>query len=419
MSGYWKSVWPAEDAGASRQQIPHKMAGPKLGARVRPTVVSRDVVAATMVVVRGDDEMYLLRHTAGDNAVSWVERIDPLTLEPIAQSVQLAGGPLWPGGMAVHENGSIYVVFGNHAHRLAPDLTVLASITLPRLRPYNSFVILPSGHIATKDFSGPRPGSTEAHTMEPTELLILEPEDLRIVARLEMPEPSIARLSADENIIYVVGTTSLMRAHWSDNTLILDKRFKAEYRTLEGQTFGWDAVIAAGSAWFLDNGEGSHLYAGTFRGIGVSPAPLHLVRVDLLTGAVNMAEICGLPQGLIANPPVIDERRCIAVGYDSGNGVITAFDFDDDGSMTVRWTRQQNHASHMVFYADTGELVTADYRPESDVKEQLVVLDIKTGLEKTRIDTASPIQTVVFPAVGANGDLYWTSTWSLTRVRWR
>ena len=165
MSGYWKSVWPAEDAGASRQQIPHKMAGPKLGPRVRPTVVSRDVVAATMVVVRGDDEMYLLRHTAGEDAVSWVERIDPLTLEPIAQSVQLAGGPLWPGGMAVHDNGSIYVVFGNHAHRLAPDLTVLASITLPRLRPYNSFVILPSGHIATKDFSGPRPGSTEAHTM--------------------------------------------------------------------------------------------------------------------------------------------------------------------------------------------------------------------------------------------------------------
>ena len=132
-----------------------------------------------------------------------------------------------------------------------------------------------------------------------------------------------------------------------------------------------------------------------------------------------MAEICGLPQGLIANPPVIDERRCIAVGYDSGNGVITAFDFDDDGSMTVRWTREQNHASHMVFYADTGELVTADYRPEAEVKEQLVVLDIKTGLEKTRIDTASPIQTVVFPAVGANGDLYWTSTWTLTRVRWR
>lgn len=59
MSGYWKSVWPAEDAGASRQQIPHKMAGPKLGPRARPTVVSRDVVAATMVVVRGDDEMYL------------------------------------------------------------------------------------------------------------------------------------------------------------------------------------------------------------------------------------------------------------------------------------------------------------------------------------------------------------------------
>ena len=52
-----------------------------------------------------------------------------------------------------------------------------------------------------------------------------------------------------------------------------------------GQTYGWDAVLALGAAWFLDNGEGSERYVGTFRGQGISSAPLHLVRVDLATGS--------------------------------------------------------------------------------------------------------------------------------------
>ena len=51
------------------------------------------------------------------------------------------------------------VVFGNHAHRLDPDLGVVAGATLPRPRPYNGFVILPDGHLATKDFAGSRPGA--------------------------------------------------------------------------------------------------------------------------------------------------------------------------------------------------------------------------------------------------------------------
>jgi hypothetical protein len=42
--------------------------------------------------------------------------------------------------------------------------------------------------------------------------------------------------------------------------------------------------------------------------------PQRTQAVDLATGEVAMAEICGRPGGLVANPPVIDERRGIAVG---------------------------------------------------------------------------------------------------------
>ena len=250
--------------------------------------------------------------------------------------------------------------------------------------------------------------------MEPTELLILDPQDLRIVARLELAEPSIARLSADGNDIYVVGDYSLIRVFWRNETLIVDTTFNARYRTLVGQTFGWDAVITDEDAWFLDNGEGTQLFMGSFRGVGISSAPLHLVRVNKKTAQVTLTEICGLPDGIIANPPVVDTQRQIVVGFDSGNGVISGFDYDED-SVTPRWSRQQNHACHMLLSPEAGQIVTADHRPDLGC-EQVVILDITTGDEVARVSTTSPIQSAVFPAIGPKGDIYWCSMSTITRI---
>jgi len=230
-----------------------------------------------------------------------------------------------------------------------------------------------------------------------------------------VPEPSIARLSADGDTVYVVGTHSLFRAHWDGAHLSLDGDFAGRYRTIAGQTYGWDAVIALGAAWFLDNGAGSERYIGTFRGQGISSAPLHLVRVDLTTAAVTLTEICGEPNGVIANPPVIDEARRIAVGYDSGNGVLAAFDIAADGSTTPRWRRDQNHACHALLFADTGELVTNDH-DATPMADEIVVLDIESGSERVRVDAGSPVQSVLFPAAGFGRDFYYCSFAALTRV---
>ena len=94
-----------------------------------------------------------------------------------------------------------------------------------------------------------------------------------------LPEASIARLSADGDNVYVVGVTSLWRVRWADGALT-PELVAARYRTLEGQTYGWDCVLIGATAWFLDNGEGAAAFSGTLRGHGVSTAPLHLVRVD-------------------------------------------------------------------------------------------------------------------------------------------
>lgn len=255
----WPSPWPAEDGGPLRLQA---AASPVAGWGLSPgqnlAVTHRDAPGTTMVVLRQQDEVYVLRHGFGDDAASWVEQIDPLTLAVVRRSTDLPGGPMWPGGMAAHADGSLHVVFGNHAHRLAADLTVLASVELPRRRPYNSFVTLPDGHLATKDFAGRLPTQPDERR-ERAELLVLRPDTLETVARLDLPEPSIARLSADGDDIYVVGDTSLLRVRWTGDDLALDDGFVAPYRVMAGQTYGWDAVLALGAAWFLDDGEGTQI----------------------------------------------------------------------------------------------------------------------------------------------------------------
>lgn len=414
----WAGPWPAEDGGPRRCQVPAAaVAGWPNREGLELDVRTRESFGTTMTVVRDPGEVYVLRHGFGDDAGAWVERIDPVTLDVVERSPDLPGGPMWPGGLAAHADGGLHVVFGNHAHRLSAGLAIEAVATLPRLRPYNSFVVLPDGHLVTKDFSGHRPTQLEPEPREPAELLVLDPATLAVVASLVVPEPSIARLSADGDDVYVVGDTSLLRARWDPDarTLALDDGFTAPYRTRPGQTYGWDAVIALGAAWFLDDGEGTHRFNGSFRGQGISTDPLHVVRVDLATSAVSLTEVCGLPGGLIANPPLVDEDRRIVVGYDSGNGVVAGFDVAADGTLAPRWRRDQDHACHPLLFPDTGVVVTGDHDGER-MADQVVALDVVTGTELGRADTGSPLQSVVFPATDGDGTVYAASMSTLARV---
>ena len=123
--GYWPSRWPGED-GPRRRAIPRSGSGLGIGP-ASSSRSCRDDAVATMVVLRDPGEVYLLRHTGGTDAISWVERIDPITLAVLERSPDLPGGPTWPGGLAAHANGSLYVVFGNHAHRLDRRPATVAS----------------------------------------------------------------------------------------------------------------------------------------------------------------------------------------------------------------------------------------------------------------------------------------------------
>jgi hypothetical protein len=367
---------------------------------------------STMTVLGESGEVFLLTHSAirakiGLPTTACVEKIDPITLKTIARSPRLAGGPMWPGGMAVHRNGDLYLVYGRYLHRLNRQCEPMGRLELPVNAPYNSFVVLDNGLIVTKNLS-----DTVA-----ARLTVIDPSGgLRACADQDCPEPSIARLSASGNTLYVVGVRSIFRYHWSEDrrALALDEDWRFDYVGGTSQTYGWDVVLDGSNAWFMDNGK--HNYLFRMVGAGVNPTPNRLIRVSLSDARDHqMLEICGLSAGSITNPPLIDIGRKIVVGYDSANRHLQAWRFDAQArSLQPLWHKSHFAcASHMILYPKTGELVINDYRR---LGEEVVVLQIETGVELGRVRVGGINQGVVFPSVGWGRDFYWSSMSKLARV---
>jgi hypothetical protein len=98
----------------------------------------------TMCILGDPGEVFLLTHTYqffGESTTSQVLCIDPVTLETRYSSPKLPGGPFWPGGFAIHADGSIIVVYGKYIHKLSrKTCEVLASLELPIHQPYNRLI---------------------------------------------------------------------------------------------------------------------------------------------------------------------------------------------------------------------------------------------------------------------------------------
>jgi len=409
------SPWPAEDGGARRLCAPGAgLAGLDLQPGERLEATSRDLFASTMCVLGGPREVFVLCHQLGvADAASWVERIDPVTLETIERSPDLPGGPTWPGGVVAHPNVSLVVTFGRWCHRLGEDLSALVRHELPRDRPYNSLVVLADGSLVMKDIG--------LDGAMPAELVVLDPETLEPrCAPVEAPESSVARLSADGDDVFVVGLTQAHRFHWDGAAGTFERTWSSRYdhRAERGQTFGWDAVVALDSLWFLDNGRGTEQFiaGGSMLGKGTSDPAVWLHRVPLASDWSEQIVVGSLdqPPGIVANPPCVDPERGIVVGFDSANAVLEGFTIAGSGPLERRWRREQAHGCHMLRWADTGELLTNDFVP--DVGDHVVVLDVETGEEKARVASGSPVQSVLFPCPGWSRDAYLSSFTTLARV---
>lgn len=411
-TGYFDSPWPGEDGGPQRLQSPRHGAGLALRGGETLACVTRNTLMSTMTVLGAPGEVYLLTHSVlraklGLPTTSQVEQIDPLTLTTVRRSPRLPGGPMWPGGMAIHRNGDIYVVYGRYLHRLDRACVLQASLRLPINQPYNSFVILDNGLLITKNLSDKTPARlsvVDAQSMAPA------------CADTDCPEPSMARLSSIGNTVYVVGVRSIFRYHWSEvaKRLLFDQDWRFDYIGSSGQSYGWDVVLDGQHAWFMDNGK--HRYLRKMIGAGVSRTANRLLRVSM-TDANDHAslDVCGLAGGSITNPPLVDLQRHIVIGYDSANRHLQAWRFGlESRALLPLWHKSAfGCASHMILYTDTGELVVNDYRRNG---EEVVVLNIETGLELARVRSGGLTQGVVFPSTGWNRDFYWSSMGRLARI---
>jgi hypothetical protein len=404
--GYYASPFPGEDGGPRRQLAPRS---PGLGLKPdeRLGVTSRPAFMANMVVLRNPGEVFVQGNTApSGNSTSWVERIDPVTLAPLARSSDLPGGPFWAGGILVHANGYLYVTYGRYCHKLDAECRLLASYKLPQPQPYNSLLALSDGALVMKNFV--RDGSNRSY------FSLLTPDNLApICAEVEIPEGSIARISRDITVdgefVYVVGDHTIFRYRYESGVLGRDRDWQHTYRTLgdDVQSYGWDPVIAGGSAWFMDNGENT--FQLSFKGFGVASGPLHVVRVSLDDAAdAEMLTPFDLPRGTIVNPPLFDQSRSILVAYDSGNARIAGFRYGGAGSFGRLWEHNFNCGNHFLLFPDTGEIAVNDFDGTS---EHVVVLDIESGTEKGRVSTGSPMFSALFQSPGWSRDVY-TCTFS-------
>jgi hypothetical protein len=367
---------------------------------------------STMTVLGAPGEVYLLCHSAlraqvGLPTQSWVEQIDPVSLKPVQRSLRMAGGPMWPGGMALHRNGDLYVVYGRYAHQLDRRCQLKRSLQLPVNEPYNSFVVLDNGLLVCKNLS----------TRQNAQLTVIDPETLSLVGQgVTCPEPSVARLSAIGNTVYVVGVRSLIRYHWHEGqqALVQDPLWRFDYIGNSSQSHGWDVVLDGRNAWFMDNG--AHRYRFRMVGAGVSPTANRLIRVSLDDDRDHQyLDVCGLAGGSITNPPLVALEAGIVLGYDSANQVLQAWRFDAAlKSLKPLWRKSPfGCASHMVLYPDTGEVVLNDYRRFG---EEVVVLDLASGHEKGRVRSGGLMQGVVFPSPSWGRDVMWSSMGRLARI---
>ena len=433
--GYWPSPWPVECGGNQRQ----KASSGRLDAATGTATVttSRNGRWNVMVVGREPGQWYLggtMASFSGPGPFGWVQRIDPDTLEPLASSPELpCGQHVWCGAILAHAKGSIHAVNGSYLHRLDPDdLHVVAERRLPVDRSHNGLLALADGSLITKDLRLEGQGGTTVTRLDPDTLeLIHEP--------LVLPEGSMGRIAADvtaEGIehVYVPGTEHLWRLAVEPQGLAVDE-WRPRYRQAADR-FGlsWDACLSGGACWILDCGDvpsvrkiHSSQPNGRFPeppGRSLSwrlPAPWsgpqRLLRVTVDdTAEVSAIEPFGIPGGGVIAPPVHVPELDLAVAWDSINGGLAGIDTSGPELRTA-WHLDVRPSMQPVVFPQSGELAINDFTAAGT--DDIVVVDLATGRLLDRVDTGSRIGNGMFLTPDGDRGLFYCTTLTLARIRWR
>ena len=414
--GYYPSAWPCECGGPRRQKV---AAGPGLhlqtGEHLKSTTQRRDGRWPVMFVQRGAGELYLqggARPFQTDESFGWLEKVDPLSLEPVARSPKLpSGGHNWCGAVVVHENGDLYVTNGRYCHRLSPDCAVVAERQLPKDCAYNGLLILSDGNLVMKDIQ----------LSEPSHFSVLEPERLEEVERFEFPENSVGRLSIDRSpegeFIYATSDTKAYRLRYADGKLELDDGWIGDYDLPgEDQSFAWDTCLGDDNVWFHDMGAvPGALAILTPRPVGTgsailgeaASAPQHVFRFSCKDAADrDVLTPFGVPRGSTPAPPLYDQDSHVLVAFDAINGKLGGWRYEKAGGLRELWRKDIRNAQQPMLFAETNELIVDDVQEDGDY---VVVLDLETGEEKGRVHSGAARSSGMFFCPGWERDVYYVT----------
>lgn len=430
LPGYFQSPWPVECGGNRRQ----KAATGGLHARGATAHVTTSVNGRwnVMMIRRGDGELYMagtMPAFAGPPPFGWLQRLDPETLEVLAQSPELpCGDHVWCGAIAAHENGDIIKVNGSYMHRLSSDCEVVVERKLPVDQAHNGLLILSDGTIVTKDLRLAGQG--------PSTITLLSPDSLEIVGQpLALPEGSMGRIASDltddGEFIYIPGIEHVWRIRVDAQSMSVDQSWSPQYRTEGGQQgLSWDGCISNTTLWLMDCGDIDSLRAiygehpnGRFQEPNDKlswrrPAPWRgpqrLLRIGLEDGSVQDIAPFGIAGGGIIAPPVHVPELEICIAWDSINGGLAGVSTANN-QLEVAWTCDARPSMQPVVFPETGELVINDFDGEDD---KLIVVDMATGELIDRVSTGSRLANGMFLTPGGARDIYYCSTFACARVQW-
>ena len=226
-NGLYRTVAPFEHDDSGRSQLfPFTCTLRRLTGVARPAIAARaaggDYATPYSIVTRGRRELFVYGYRADANAQgAYVARVDPGTLHERwrtdIRDPRPRGQWSYPGVLLAHADGRLYAIYGNQLAALNPRT---GRIVVRRALPedpdgtgaaYNGMIVLPDGRIVAKKIErGPcatnttppaQAGALAGLTCSvanhlPSEIVVVDPRRLRVLAHVVPPEPVTGRITA-------------------------------------------------------------------------------------------------------------------------------------------------------------------------------------------------------------------------------
>lgn len=342
-------------------------------------IVARDTPDSYLTpfnaITRERDEVLLhgFGAKAGEPVGGYVAMIDAETLALRWRTPLYDNEPVyqwsWPGMVTAHGNGYIYADYGNRFYKLDPqDGRILAEQVLPE-NPngavYNGFAVLPDGRMVTKNMESPLCpvalanalipyslanellgravgvelfGGLACHLLlntTPSTMVVLDPDQLEVVAVETLPEPMAGRVSVRSHdgrtFIYIPGSAQLYRYEYTGEGVVLDQTWGPVSYVEDGQG-------PAAAASFIDDFVVLHntgyLRAGSLFAVDIRDASRQF--------RLNPFEVIpGVPLGpsFVLSQQSTDDDNNVVVALDTFALQIGAIHFDPSTGFELLWRR--------------------------------------------------------------------------------